>query len=466
MQDLRLVGVHDDGEHVVLVGADGARYRLRVDEALRAAVRRDRARLGQLQIQLESQLRPRDIQARIRAGESAEEIAESGGLPLDRVRRYEGPVLAERAHVVGLARRTAYGRSGGNGTLEELVVSRLSARAVDLEGTRWDAWRQEDGDWTVQVEFVAGGRGRVARWSFDPGSRALTATDDEARWLSEEEPAEAGPLPARRLVSVAGEAVRGRERVYDVEADGGVRTGGHGQRPAPGDLAAGLLDALDAQRGVRGEPAPAPGAEPAPRVDALLADPPPAHPPASAPHEHEDRTVLPPPRPASPERAAGEHRPDEHVAAEDAEAAASPAEHGPAEHAPAEEAPAEHAPAPGPLPGDAAADWELGAEQEVAQDPEQEVAQDTPGGARTPDVPETPGSPHVDGAPEAGATGRPDADEAGEAGEQEQQDGKASAERPAPRRRNRSARRAQGGTSGKRSSVPSWDEIMFGAKKD
>ncbi|NAZ87437.1 septation protein SepH, partial [Kineococcus indalonis] len=300
MQDLRLVGVHDDGEHVVLLGADGARYRLRVDEALRAAVRRDRARLGQLQIQLEAQLRPRDIQARIRAGESAEEVADAGGLPLDRVRRYEGPVLAERAHVAGLARRTAYGRSGGTGTLEELVVARLSARAVDPEGARWDSWRQEDGDWTVQVEFVAGGRSRVARWAFDPGSRALTATDDEARWLSEEEPADAGPLPARRLVSVAGEAVRtGAERVYDVEADGGVRSAGRPARPGPGEVAPGLLDALDAQRGVRGEPAPAQEAgDPAPRVDALLADPPPAHPAASAPHEHEDRTVLPPPRPA------------------------------------------------------------------------------------------------------------------------------------------------------------------------
>ncbi|WP_337063356.1 septation protein SepH [Kineococcus sp. G2] len=462
MQDLRLVGVHDDGEHVVLAGADGARYRLRVDEALRAAVRRDRARLGQLQIQLESQLRPRDIQARIRAGESAEEIAESGGLPLDRVRRYEGPVLAERAHVVGLARGTAYGRSGGNGTLDELVVSRLSARAVDLEGTRWDAWRQEDGDWTVQVEFVAGGRGRVARWSFDPGSRALTATDDEARWLSEEEPAEAGPLPARRLVSVAGEAARGPERVYDVEADGGVRTG-RGQRPAPGDLAAGLLDALDAQRGVRGEPAPAAEAEPAPRVDALLADPPPAHPPASAPHEREDRTVLPPPRPASPEPGAQEHGPDD-AAAEVATAPAerAPAGQGPAEHPRVEEVTADEAP-----PGQARAPREAtalrdpegleplsGDDAAAEQDPEREAAQGTAEGATTPDVPEAPGAPRADGAAQAGSGG--------------QQDGTTtSGERPAPRRRNRSARRAQGGgTGGKRSSVPSWDEIMFGAKKD
>ncbi|WP_345713794.1 septation protein SepH, partial [Kineococcus glutinatus] len=178
MHDLRLVGVHDDGEHVVLAGSDGSRYRLRVDEALRAAVRRDRARLGQVQIQASGELRPREIQARIRAGESAEEIAAQAGIPLANVRRYEGPVLAERDHVGGMARRTPFGRrdaAGAAPALEDLVVQRLAARAVDPEGVRWDAWRQEDGAWAVQVEFVAGGRGRLARWSFDVAARSLTA---------------------------------------------------------------------------------------------------------------------------------------------------------------------------------------------------------------------------------------------------------------------------------------------------
>ena len=386
MQDLRLVGVHDDGEHVVLVATDGGRYRLRVDEALRAAVRRDRARLGQLQIQMEAQLRPRDIQARIRAGETAEDVAAAGGLTLEHVRRYEGPVLAERAHVAGLARRTPHGRSAAAGSLDDVVVARLSARAVDPDGARWDAWREDDGSWTVQCEFVAGGRGRVARWGFDPSARVLSAHDDEARWLSEEEPSEPGPLPSRRLVSVAGEgrADRSGERVYDVEADGGVRSN-------PTDD---LLDALDAQRGVRPEAArpPEPAAE-APeaelRVDALTADPPPAHPAASAPQDLEDRTVLPGPDPEP---------------ALDAEpvldAEPSPA----AEPEPAPEAEPAPEPEPAPAPAEAA-------------------AEPVP-------VPEGPAGP------------------------------------PAPRRRNRSAKRAGGASGSKRPSVPSWDDIMFGTKKD
>ncbi|MGL5829384.1 MAG: septation protein SepH, partial [Angustibacter sp.] len=103
MLDLRLVGVHDDGEHLVLSNSEGQRFRLRVDDSLRAAVRRDRPHLGQLQIEKAGGLRPKDIQARIRAGATAEQIAAATDWPVDRIRRYEGPVLAERSHIAEVA---------------------------------------------------------------------------------------------------------------------------------------------------------------------------------------------------------------------------------------------------------------------------------------------------------------------------------------------------------------------------
>ncbi|MEZ0163760.1 septation protein SepH [Kineococcus sp. LSe6-4] len=424
MQDLRLVGVHDDGEHVVLVGTDGSRYRLRVDEALRAAVRRDRARLGQLQIQMEAQMRPRDIQARIRAGETAEEVAAAGGLTLEHVRRYEGPVLAERAHVSGLARRTPYGRSPVAGTLDEVVVARLSARAVDPEGARWDAWRSEDDGWIVQCEFVAGGRGRVARWGFDPAARVLSAHDDEARWLSEEEPAEPGPLPGRRLVSVAGEGVRSAsERVYDVEADGGVRA----NQQSPTDD---ILQALESARGRRPgqqDPSPAPAEPvdpPAPRTDALTADPPPAHPAESSPEDVVDRTVLP--APAAGE-AAGE-------ATDEAADEATDQSTGEAGDDPGTDSPLDEDDERGTGP-DGAADAGAQASPEVAEDPAE---------------PNDPAEPVDPPAP---------AGEAPPAAQDPQPDPPATS-----RRRNRSARR--GSAAAKRPSVPSWDDIMFGTKKD
>ena len=99
MADLRLVGLTDDGTRLVLEDGDGERHTVPVDERLHAALRGDRARLGQLQISIEGELRPREIQERIRAGETSEEIAAAAGVPVERVRRYEGPILLERTVV-------------------------------------------------------------------------------------------------------------------------------------------------------------------------------------------------------------------------------------------------------------------------------------------------------------------------------------------------------------------------------
>ncbi len=79
MPELRVVAVSNDGTRLVLKAADSTEYTLPIDERLRAAVRGDRPRLGQIEIEVESHLRPRDIQARIRAGASAEEVAQLAG---------------------------------------------------------------------------------------------------------------------------------------------------------------------------------------------------------------------------------------------------------------------------------------------------------------------------------------------------------------------------------------------------
>src|SRR5664279_104714 len=96
MQDLQLIGVHEDGEHLLLAGEGDERFQMPVDDALRAAIRRDRPRLGQLQIEVDGGLRPRDVQALIRAGASTEEAARRAGWSVEKVHRYEGPILADR----------------------------------------------------------------------------------------------------------------------------------------------------------------------------------------------------------------------------------------------------------------------------------------------------------------------------------------------------------------------------------
>ena len=230
MHDLRLVGVHEDGEHLLLAGPDGEQYVLAVDEPLRAAVRRDRAHLGQLQIEMSGDLRPREVQAQIRAGATAEEVAERSGWPLDRVRRYEGAVLAEREHIAELARGVTLRRRGSDATpptLSARVEQRLAARGVDTHANAWDAWRAEDGPWILTLRFAAGGREREARWVYDAAARTVTAQDDEALWLSEDEKPPAAPLAAPHLAAVptvtaAPASASRNEALYDVEAEGGL----------------------------------------------------------------------------------------------------------------------------------------------------------------------------------------------------------------------------------------------------
>ena len=74
-------------------------------DRLRAAVRGDRAGLVQntRDNEVKGVLRPRDIQSRIRAGASAQEVAESSGMDLSKVERFAHPVLLERQRAAELA---------------------------------------------------------------------------------------------------------------------------------------------------------------------------------------------------------------------------------------------------------------------------------------------------------------------------------------------------------------------------
>ncbi|MGW2842898.1 septation protein SepH [Streptomyces sp. NPDC001493] len=185
MPELRVVAVSNDGTRLVLKAADSTEYTLPIDERLRAAVRNDRARLGQIEIEVESHLRPRDIQARIRAGASAEEVAQFAGIPVDRVRRFEGPVLAERAFMAERARKTPVRRPGENTgpQLGDAVQERLLLRGADKETVQWDSWRRDDGTWEVLLVYRVAGEPHSASWTYDPPRRLVQAVDDEARSL-------------------------------------------------------------------------------------------------------------------------------------------------------------------------------------------------------------------------------------------------------------------------------------------
>src|SRR6478752_7119793 len=141
-QDLTLVGLTDDKQKLVLVSDAGEEFTLPADTRLRAALRGEHARFGQLEITMESALRPRDIQARIRAGESPEDVASAAQTTLDKIMGYATPVVAERALRASVRRK---GTDGPARLLGDAVSDRLRGRNVSPETVEWDAWRREDG---------------------------------------------------------------------------------------------------------------------------------------------------------------------------------------------------------------------------------------------------------------------------------------------------------------------------------
>jgi hypothetical protein len=197
MVHLRVIGVGEDGRKLRLVSDAGVEFTVDVDDRLRAALSGeatdeggDQARTGQLERQMDSTLRPRDIQARIRAGETPESVASVAGTSVEKVMPYAAPVLAERAHVAERAQRASIRRRLVEGgatpsarTLGEAVDSHLRSRNVDPETVSWDAWRREDGRWTLTASYAVEPRVGAGHFSFDAPGNYVVADDDDAHWL-------------------------------------------------------------------------------------------------------------------------------------------------------------------------------------------------------------------------------------------------------------------------------------------
>jgi hypothetical protein len=214
MRPVRFVALSEDGQALVLADEVGRLLSLPVDEKVSGAIRHDRAAMafaGQGEPgHPEAALSPRDIQSRIRSGDSAEEVARIAGVPVDRVLRYAGPVLQERAMLAQHARRTRLRSSERGATLAEIVDTRLAQHGVDAEGVSWDAHRRDDGTWRVVASWASGKATAQARWALDKARQVVTPDDDMAHFLSTERPApllgqdpepEAPPRPTRTTSS-------------------------------------------------------------------------------------------------------------------------------------------------------------------------------------------------------------------------------------------------------------------------
>ena len=181
MRTLRLVALSDDGRSLVLTAedADGGeeRFELPIDERVRAAARGD-ARLGAIE-DVGNTLPPRVIQARIRAGETPEQVAAASGTRVERIMRFAHPVLQERARIAEQAREARVRLSDGTPTLslQRFMTERLRLLGGDAESIRWDAHRDPDGTWIVTGAWRAGHKSGTTLWSYDIPARTVVPVD-------------------------------------------------------------------------------------------------------------------------------------------------------------------------------------------------------------------------------------------------------------------------------------------------
>ncbi len=205
MQDLKVIGVEDGA--LLVSSEEGDKYKISIDEVLHSKLRQNTPEPG-----VAHKLAPREIQAQIRAGMSAEDVASVTGVPLDYIRKFEGPVLAEREYVIQSALNVAVHTAmetdptGEGQTFGSVILERL--HTISAINERWASWKEQGGGWVVKLSFTAAQIDHDARWGFDPKKLTLAPLNNEANMLSQQGEPAGSLIPRLR-------AVGGEERVPD-----------------------------------------------------------------------------------------------------------------------------------------------------------------------------------------------------------------------------------------------------------
>lgn len=113
-------------------------------------------------------MRPNEIQARLRAGATAAELADEMGVAQSRLDVYAHPVLLERAQVAEAAKQSHPVREDGlaKQTLFEILATAFAARGHSISDAEWDATREQGDSWVVRVTWKAGLTENEALWTF------------------------------------------------------------------------------------------------------------------------------------------------------------------------------------------------------------------------------------------------------------------------------------------------------------
>jgi hypothetical protein len=190
MSELRLTGKNPEGTHLTLTNPTGEEFTVRISDTLRATVNQPRLAAVVASDDVET-MSVKEIQRRLRAGETMDAIARDGHISVEKVERFAGPILQERIYILDQAFAVVLRKESARDqeTFFDIVISRLAPMGVDSDSLSWNSWRIDDGTWTIDLSYPNRDGHGSATWNFDLNRRSITATNENARWMLGQEPA-------------------------------------------------------------------------------------------------------------------------------------------------------------------------------------------------------------------------------------------------------------------------------------
>ena len=190
MSELRLTGKNPEGTHITLTNGTGDEFTVRISDTLRATVNQPRL-TAVVASDDEQVMSVKEIQRRLRAGETMDAIARDGRISVEKVERFAGPILQERVYILDQAFAVVLRKESARDqeTFRDVVIARLAPMGVDSESLSWNTWRSEDGTWTIDLSYPNRDGYGSATWNFDLNRRSVNATNENARWMLGQEPA-------------------------------------------------------------------------------------------------------------------------------------------------------------------------------------------------------------------------------------------------------------------------------------
>lgn len=181
MQRLHVVGFTKDHEGLILSirrGTKSGAYTVEVDaefEEVLAELIKERGGEAEPRIaRAESQLSVREMQQRLRGGQSIHQVARAAGVTDEWVARFAIPIQAEQAQVVRQAFEINMLKNRLGLSNQPLGISawwNLQDKSVVLEEDGWElGWSAallRDNRWLVKFEYTARKKHQVAEWEVD-----------------------------------------------------------------------------------------------------------------------------------------------------------------------------------------------------------------------------------------------------------------------------------------------------------